>query len=401
MRLMKLLSAAALGAAALSDGPATAATQVIGAGTSPTQVVPAAAPWSQTGAGSAAGEGVTGLHGGPPEPDEAPPAVVRDEEVDVARPQPRRELVGRHVDRVDRRDRLDPLQQRRQLGGSRVRVRHPVSIGTRPLTAGHGASWSSMWEEARAEEAKIFMPSREQAQEQLTTMLGGYTEVVADRDQGTQPVGGQPGEAPGEHVVGFGGSIADDQLDAEDRSRAGGGCGRPSGGRGAGAQHHAPERHVAQHVGLADQPTGVVSDRQSGPAAGVGRGRRIDLSGSTVQRLRAWTGDVDDFGMPSIAAQVPIINRKLELVGVRYRASMQGKDLNLSLGFSHPVVFPAPEGITITTLTQTEILVAGADKQRVGELAANIRGFRPPEPYKGKGVKYAGEVIIRKEAKKA
>ena len=93
--------------------------------------------------------------------------------------------------------------------------------------------------------------------------------------------------------------------------------------------------------------------------------------------------------------------RKLELVGVGYRAAMQGKDLNLSLGFSHPVLFQAPEGITIATPTQTEILVSGADKQRVGEVAAKIRGFRPPEPYKGKGVKYAGEVIIRKEAKKA
>ncbi len=93
--------------------------------------------------------------------------------------------------------------------------------------------------------------------------------------------------------------------------------------------------------------------------------------------------------------------RKLELVGVGYRAAAQGKDLNLSLGFSHPVVFKAPEGITITTPTQTEIVVAGADKQLVGEVAAKIRGFRPPEPYKGKGVKYSDEVIIRKEAKKA
>jgi large subunit ribosomal protein L6 len=93
--------------------------------------------------------------------------------------------------------------------------------------------------------------------------------------------------------------------------------------------------------------------------------------------------------------------RKLELVGVGYRASMQGADLNLALGFSHPVLFKAPAGITITTPTQTEILVSGADKQRVGEVAAKIRGFRPPEPYKGKGVKYAGENIIRKEAKKA
>jgi large subunit ribosomal protein L6 len=93
--------------------------------------------------------------------------------------------------------------------------------------------------------------------------------------------------------------------------------------------------------------------------------------------------------------------RKLELVGVGYRASMSGTDLNLALGFSHPVLFKAPAGITITTPTQTEILVSGADKQRVGEVAAKIRGFRPPEPYKGKGVKYAGENIIRKEATKA
>ena len=92
--------------------------------------------------------------------------------------------------------------------------------------------------------------------------------------------------------------------------------------------------------------------------------------------------------------------RKLELVGVGYRAAVQGKDLNLSLGFSHPVVFTAPEGITITTPTQTEIVVAGADKQMVGQVAAKIRGFRPPEPYKGKGVKYANEFIFRKEGKK-
>ncbi|MGY0651602.1 50S ribosomal protein L6 [Luteimonas sp. A537] len=93
--------------------------------------------------------------------------------------------------------------------------------------------------------------------------------------------------------------------------------------------------------------------------------------------------------------------RKLELVGVGYRAAMQGQDLNLSLGFSHPVLFKPPAGITISTPTQTEIVVNGADKQQVGEVAAKIRGYRPPEPYKGKGVKYAGENIIRKEAKKA
>lgn len=93
--------------------------------------------------------------------------------------------------------------------------------------------------------------------------------------------------------------------------------------------------------------------------------------------------------------------RKLELVGVGYRAAMQGKDLSLSLGFSHPVVFNTPEGITITTPTQTEILIAGADAQLVGQVAAKIRAFRSPEPYKGKGVRYSGENVIIKEAKKA
>ncbi|MBK6728023.1 MAG: 50S ribosomal protein L6 [Xanthomonadales bacterium] len=93
--------------------------------------------------------------------------------------------------------------------------------------------------------------------------------------------------------------------------------------------------------------------------------------------------------------------RKLELVGVGYRAAMQGKDLNLSLGFSHPVLFTPPVGVTIETPTQTEIVIKGADKQVVGQAAAKIRAFRPPEPYKGKGVRYAGEKITLKEAKKA
>ncbi len=92
--------------------------------------------------------------------------------------------------------------------------------------------------------------------------------------------------------------------------------------------------------------------------------------------------------------------RKLELVGVGYRAQAQGKMLNLTLGFSHPVNFPVPEGITVETPSQTEIIIKGADKQQVGQVAAKIRGYRPPEPYKGKGVKYSDEIIIRKEAKK-
>ncbi|MCB1803086.1 MAG: 50S ribosomal protein L6 [Gammaproteobacteria bacterium] len=92
--------------------------------------------------------------------------------------------------------------------------------------------------------------------------------------------------------------------------------------------------------------------------------------------------------------------KKLQLVGVGYRAQGKGKVLNLSLGFSHPIDYPVPEGITIDTPSQTEIVISGTDKQRVGQVAAEIRGYRPPEPYKGKGVRYADERIIRKEAKK-
>ena len=92
--------------------------------------------------------------------------------------------------------------------------------------------------------------------------------------------------------------------------------------------------------------------------------------------------------------------RKLELVGVGYRAAVQGKSLNLTLGFSHPVSFPVPEGISIETPSQTEIVVKGMDRQKVGQVAAVIRGYRPPEPYKGKGVRYAGEKIVMKEGKK-
>lgn len=92
--------------------------------------------------------------------------------------------------------------------------------------------------------------------------------------------------------------------------------------------------------------------------------------------------------------------RKLELVGVGYRAQAQGKKVNLSLGFSHPVEYPVPDGITIETPSQTEILVKGIDRQAVGQVAAELRRYRPPEPYKGKGVRYSGERIVMKEAKK-
>ena len=93
--------------------------------------------------------------------------------------------------------------------------------------------------------------------------------------------------------------------------------------------------------------------------------------------------------------------KNLKLIGVGYRAQIQGSKLNLALGFSHPIEYSAPEGIKIEAPSQTEIIVSGCDKQKVGQVAAEIRAYRPPEPYKGKGVRYADERVVRKEAKKA
>ena len=133
----------------------------------------------------------------------------------------------------------------------------------------------------------------------------------------------------------------------------------------------------------------------------------VDVQGSEVQ-CKPTTAAADKMAGTTRALLANMVKgvsegyqRKLDLVGVGYRAALTGKDLNLTLGFSHPVVFTAPDGITITVPTQTEVLIAGADKQRVGEVAAKIRSFRPPEPYKGKGVRYSGEKITLKEAKKA
>jgi large subunit ribosomal protein L6 len=92
--------------------------------------------------------------------------------------------------------------------------------------------------------------------------------------------------------------------------------------------------------------------------------------------------------------------KKLEIIGVGYRAQAQGSKLNLSLGFSHPVVYEMPEGVSVETPSQTEIVLKGSDKQRVGQAAAEIRAYRPPEPYKGKGIRYSGEYVVRKQAKK-
>ncbi|MGD8429448.1 MAG: 50S ribosomal protein L6 [Ectothiorhodospiraceae bacterium] len=124
-------------------------------------------------------------------------------------------------------------------------------------------------------------------------------------------------------------------------------------------------------------------------AANKERQEAVALAGTTRALLNNMVVGVSDG-----------FERRLQLVGVGYRAQSQGKNLNLTLGFSHPVDFAVPEGITIETPSNTEVVVKGVDKQLVGQVAAKIRGYRPPEPYKGKGVRYADERVVMKEAKK-
>jgi large subunit ribosomal protein L6 len=118
------------------------------------------------------------------------------------------------------------------------------------------------------------------------------------------------------------------------------------------------------------------------------------------KRARSMWGTSRTLVANLVAGVTKGFEERLEITGVGFRAAVQGKSLNLQLGFSHDVNFPIPEGITIAAPKPTEIVVTGMDKQKVGQVAAEIRGFRPPEPYKGKGVKYAGEYIFRKEGKK-
>jgi large subunit ribosomal protein L6 len=134
----------------------------------------------------------------------------------------------------------------------------------------------------------------------------------------------------------------------------------------------------------------------------------VKMEGGAVQidpandskRARAMWGTVRALLANVVAGVTKGFERRLEITGVGYRAAVQGKNLQLLLGYSHEISYPIPEGITIATPKPTEIVVTGIDKQKVGQVAAEIRGYRPPEPYKGKGVRYAGEYIFRKEGKK-
>ncbi len=118
------------------------------------------------------------------------------------------------------------------------------------------------------------------------------------------------------------------------------------------------------------------------------------------KRARSMWGTSRTLVANLVAGVTKGFEEKLEITGVGYRAAVQGKQLQLQLGYSHDVIYPIPEGISIATPKPTEITITGSDKQRVGQVAAELRGFRPPEPYKGKGVKYVGEFIFRKEGKK-
>jgi large subunit ribosomal protein L6 len=119
-----------------------------------------------------------------------------------------------------------------------------------------------------------------------------------------------------------------------------------------------------------------------------------------TNRARAMWGTSRTLVANLVAGVTKGFEDKLDITGVGYRASIQGKNLQIALGYSHDVVYPIPEGIAIATPKPTEIVITGIDKQKVGQVAAEIRGFRPPEPYKGKGVRYSGEYIFRKEGKK-
>ena len=132
----------------------------------------------------------------------------------------------------------------------------------------------------------------------------------------------------------------------------------------------------------------------------VANGEVSFVAGDESREARAMSGTMRALVAGMVHGVSKGFERRLSLVGVGYRAQAQGDKLNLSLGFSHPIVHRMPSGVKCETPTQTEIVIKGTDKQRVGQVAAEVRGYKPPEPYKGKGVRYVGETVIIKETKK-
>jgi large subunit ribosomal protein L6 len=132
----------------------------------------------------------------------------------------------------------------------------------------------------------------------------------------------------------------------------------------------------------------------------VNDGKVSFVAGDESREAKAMSGTLRALVAGMVQGVSKGFERKLTLVGVGYRAQAQGDKLNLSLGFSHPIVHQMPAGVKAETPTQTEIVIKGADKQKVGQVAAEVRGYKPPEPYKGKGVRYSDEVVVLKETKK-
>lgn len=148
-------------------------------------------------------------------------------------------------------------------------------------------------------------------------------------------------------------------------------------------------------------PLGTLTQRVTPQVSITREGSELVFAAADESReAKAMSGTLRAIVANMVQGVTKGFERKLTLVGVGYRAAAQGNALNLSLGFSHPVVHQLPTGVTATTPTQTEIILKGADRQRVGQVAAEIRAYRPPEPYKGKGVRYADEVVVLKETKK-
>jgi large subunit ribosomal protein L6 len=157
------------------------------------------------------------------------------------------------------------------------------------------------------------------------------------------------------------------------------------------------EGHVVKLKGPKGELKHVLSDAQS--AKVEDSSIVVTTTGETKRHNAEW-GMARAIIANLVTGVAKGYEKRLEITGVGYKAAVAGKNLQLALGYSHEVNYPVPDGITIATPKPTEIVVSGIDKQKVGQVAAEIRGFRPPEPYKGKGVKYAGEFIFRKEGKK-
>ncbi len=148
-------------------------------------------------------------------------------------------------------------------------------------------------------------------------------------------------------------------------------------------------------------PLGTLKQAKAGNVnISVANGEVSFVAGDESREARAMSGTMRALVAGMVHGVSKGFERRLALVGVGYRAQAQGDKLNLSLGFSHPVVHRMPVGVKCETPTQTEIVIKGSDKQKVGQVAAEVRGYKPPEPYKGKGVRYVGETVIIKETKK-